>query len=148
MGVDPHAEDVMTRSPRQPDERVIDSRMWITVGVTGITMAAVTLLTMGLLLPGGWIEGAHSLEVARTAAFTVLVLAQLFNAFNARSDTTSAFVGLFGNGWLWAAVLLGALLQPLVVHGSVLNLAFSTVPLSAGQWLLCLSMASAVLCCG
>ena len=145
MGVDPHADDVMTRPPRPPADRVIDARMWVTVGVTGVTMAVVTLLTMDLLLPGGWIEGEHRLEVARTAAFTVLVLSQLFNAFNARSDTTSSFVGMFGNGWLWAAVLLGALLQALVVHAGVMNLAFGTVPLSAGQWLLCLGMASPVL---
>ncbi|QHE86244.1 cation-translocating P-type ATPase [Hydrogenophaga sp. BPS33] len=145
MGVDPHADDVMTRPPRPPNERVIDARMWVTVGVTGITMAVVTLLTLDLLLPGGWIEGEHGLDVARTAAFTVLVLAQLFNAFNARSDTTSAFVGVLSNRWLWAAVLLGATLQILVVHWPVLNLAFSTTPLSAGQWLLCLCMASAVL---
>ena len=145
MGVDPHGADVMTRRPRQRAERVIDTHMWITVGVTSIVMAAVTLLTMDLLLPGGWIEGSGSLEVARTSAFTVLVLAQLFNAFNARSDTASAFVDMFCNGWLWAAVFLGALLQALVVHAGVLNLAFGTVPLSAGQWLLCLGMASLVL---
>lgn len=145
MGVDPHANDVMTRPPRKPDERVIDTDMWITVGLTGTTMAAVTLLTMDLLLPGGWIEGAQPLEVARTAAFTVLVLAQLFNAVNTRSATVSAWVGLFDNGWLWAAVSLGALLQALVVHAGVLNLAFGTVALSAGQWLLCVAMASAVL---
>lgn len=145
MGVDPHSSDVMTRRPRMPDERVIDAHMWFTVGLTGVTMATITLLTVDLLLPGGWIEGAHGLEVARTAAFTVLVLAQLFNAFNARSATTSAFVGLFNNGWLWAAVLLGGLLQALVVHWSVLNRAFGTAPLSVGQWLLCLGMASAVL---
>jgi Ca2+-transporting ATPase len=145
MGVDPHANNVMTRQPRKPEERVIDAHMWFTVGLTGITMATTTLLTMDVLLPGGWIEGEHRLEVARTAAFTVLVLAQLFNAFNARSDTSSAFVGLFDNGWLWAAVLLGGLLQALVVHWSVLNLAFGTAPLSASQWLLCLCMASAVL---
>jgi magnesium-transporting ATPase (P-type) len=145
MGVDPRANDVMTRKPRRPEDRVIDARMWVTVGVTGMAMAAVTLLTLDLFLPGGWIEGEHGLETARTAAFTVLVLAQLFNAFNARSDTQSAFSDLFSNGWLWAAVAWGAALQVVVVHGSVLNLAFGTTPLSAGQWMLCVSLASVVL---
>ncbi|OSZ75101.1 cation-translocating P-type ATPase [Hydrogenophaga sp. IBVHS1] len=145
MGVDPRASDVMTRKPRRPDERVIDKRMWLTVGLTGMTMAAVTLLTLDIFLPGGWIHGEHSIETARTAAFTVLVLAQLFNAFNSRSDTFSAFVDPFSNGWLWAAVALGAALQWVVVHWSVLNLAFGTTPLSAGQWALCASLASVVL---
>ena len=145
MGVDPRASDVMTRKPRRPDERVIDNRMWLTVGLTGMTMAAVTLLTLDIFLPGGWIHGEHSIETARTAAFTVLVLAQLFNAFNSRSDIFSAFVDPFSNGWLWAAVALGAALQWLVVHWSVLNLAFGTTPLSAGQWAMCASLASVVL---
>ncbi len=145
MGVDPRSHDVMTRKPRRPEDRVIDARMWVTVGLTGIAMAAVTLLTLDLFLPGGWIEGEQGLDTARTAAFTVLVLSQLFNAFNARSDTQSAFVGLFSNGWLWGAVALGAALQMMVVHWNLLNLAFGTTPLSAGQWLQCASLASVVL---
>lgn len=144
MGVDPHAGDVMARQPRQPGERVIDASMWFTVGLTGLTMAIATLLTLDLLLPGGLFQGGHGLDVARTGTFTVLVLAQLFNAFSARSDTASAFVGLFDNRWLWAAVLLGALLQVMVVQWRALNPAFGTAPLSAGQWLLCIGMASSV----
>jgi magnesium-transporting ATPase (P-type) len=80
-----------------------------------------------------------------TAAFTVLVLTQLFNCFNARSARHSAFKGLFSNGWLWAAVALSAALQGAVVHLPVLNLAFGTVPLSAGQWAVCGVLASGVL---
>ena len=43
------------------------------------------------------LEGTHGLATARTAGFTVLVLAHLVNAFNARSETTSAFAHLFAN---------------------------------------------------
>ena len=55
-------------------------------------------------LPGGLVEGAGSLRYAQTMAFTTLMLFQLFNVFNARSDERSAFRGLFTNRWLWAAV--------------------------------------------
>ncbi|WP_422331793.1 cation transporting ATPase C-terminal domain-containing protein, partial [Rhodococcus sp. (in: high G+C Gram-positive bacteria)] len=41
----------------------------------------------------------------------VLVFAQLFNAFNARSETGSAFRRVFANSWLWGAIALSALLQ-------------------------------------
>ena len=58
---------------------------------SALVMAVVTLLTIDLYLPGGLIEGTHDLDNARTAGFTVLVFAQLFNCFNARSETTSAF---------------------------------------------------------
>jgi P-type Ca2+ transporter type 2C len=148
MGVDPTTGDVMSRPPRQRSERVIDARMWRGVLQTGAVMAAVTLLTIDLYLPGGLIEGTHTLDNARTAGFTVLVLAQLFNCFNARSDRTSAFSHLFVNRWLWASIALAVLLQVAVVHVGWLNTAFGTVPLALDQWALCAAMASGVLWAG
>src|SRR5690606_16381052 len=85
MGVDPETEDVMARRPRRPDERAIDARMLRGVLETGLVMALASLLTVDLYLPGGLIEGQSSLDQARTAGFTVLVIAQLFNCFSARS---------------------------------------------------------------
>ncbi len=145
MGVDPETDDVMARKPRRPGERAIDARMWLGVILIGLAMAAATLLTIDLYLPGGLLGGAQSLDVARTAGFTVLVLAQLFNCFNARSETRSAFHQLFANRWLWGAVALSVVLQIAVVHSPWLNAAFGTVPLTAGQWATCVGMASLVL---
>lgn len=153
MGVDPINEDVMARKPRARNQRIIDSSMWLSVAEAGVVMTVFTLITLDLFLPGGMIEpvdnwlgtGPHSLELARTAAFTVLVLTQLFNCFNVRSEFASAFSDVFSNRWLWAAVSLSAVLQVAVVHFSFLNLAFGTVPLSAGQWGVCVVMASGVL---
>ncbi len=145
MGVDPHDEGVMQRPPRRPDERVIDGRMWRGVLETGLVMAAATLLALDMMLPGGLIEGAASMDVARTAAFTVLVLAQLFNAFATRSETRSVLSHLLDNGWMWMAVVVGVVLQVLVVEWSWLGRAFGTVPLTAGQWMWCVLLASSVL---
>jgi len=145
MGVDPETEDVMGRPPRSVTERVIDARMWAGVMLVGLVMAAVTLLTIDLYLPGGLIDGTQSLDNARTAGFTVLVLAQLFNCFNARSETTSAFHRIFANRWLWAAIGASLVLQLAVVHAPFLSPAFGTSPLTPQQWLVCLAMASAVL---
>lgn len=153
MGVDPISEDVMARKPRPRSQRVIDLRMALAVAETGVVMAVLTLLSMDLFLPGGLLEpipawvgaGPHSVELARTAAFTVLVLTQLFNCFNARSETASAFSAALSNHWLWGAVALSTALQVAVVHLSFLNLAFGTVPLSIGQWGVCVVLASGVL---
>ena len=145
MGVDPPSGDVMARKPRRPDERVIDARMWSGVIQIGAVMALATLLTIDMLLPGGLIEGTSDLATARTAGFTVLVFAQLFNCFNARSETSSAFSHLFVNRWLWGAVGLSTLLQVSVVNVPFLNLAFGAVPLRLDQWLLCVAMGSSVL---
>jgi len=127
--------------------------MGLGVAEAGVVMAVLILLTLDLFLPGGLVEPVdtwlgprpHSLELARTAAFTVLVLTQLFNCFNARSESAFAFRAAFSNRWLWAAVALSTALQGAVVHLPFLNLAFGTVPLSAGQWCVCVAMASGVL---
>jgi magnesium-transporting ATPase (P-type) len=144
MGIDPHSEDVMTRSPRRPTDRIIDARMWIGVLQVGLVMALASLLTIDWMLPGGLIPGNESLVQARTAGFTVLVLAQLFNALGARSESASAFIGLFANRWLWGAIALAMVLQIAVVHWSPLNKAFGTSALTLGQWGLCIAMASTV----
>jgi P-type Ca2+ transporter type 2C len=145
MGVDPPTEDVMSRPPRSLTDRIIDREMQLGVLLVGLVMAVATLLTIDLKLPGGLIEGSADLTQARTAGFTTLVLAQLFNCFNSRSERASAFHLLFSNRLLWAAVGLSLLLQVLVVYVPLLNDAFVTSPLSLGDWALCLAMASSVL---
>ena len=47
------------------------------------------------------VVGAGDLSTARTAGFTVLVFTSMFTCLTARSDTTSAFTGLFVNRWTW-----------------------------------------------
>ena len=132
MGVDPPPDDVMSRRPRRMTDRVIDREMQAGVVFVGFVMAIVTLLALDIDLPGGLVEGSGTLSEARTVAFTTLVLAQLFNCFNARSDRVSAFHHLFTNGLLWGAVALSLLLQVAVVYVPFLNDAFDTSPLSAG----------------
>jgi magnesium-transporting ATPase (P-type) len=145
MGVDTETDDVMSRPPRSLKDRVIDRRMWAGVILVGLVMAVVSLATIDIYLPGGLVDGTESLENARTAGFTVLVIAQLFNALNARSETRTAFHRMFANRWLWAALALSAALQVAVVHVPFLNDAFTTTALSVDQWALCVAMASAVL---
>jgi len=145
LGVDAATDDVMARPPRSAESRIIDREMQLGVLFVGSAMALATLLTLDMNLPGGFIEGSSSVTKARTCAFTVLVLAQLFNCFNSRSERTSAFHQLFRNPLLWAAIALSLVLQVLVVHLPLLNAAFSTEPLSLLEWLQCLGMASLVL---
>ena len=145
LGVDPPPTDVMRRRPRGLGDRVIDRDMWIGIVFVGLVMAAVTLAALDLRLGGGLLGGSGSVEEARTMAFTTLVLAQLFNCFNARSERTSAFHRLFTNRYLWGAVALSLALQVAVVQAPFLNDAFDTTPLSAGDWLVCVALASVVL---
>ena len=147
LGVDPPPDDVMSRPPRKLTDRIIDGQMWIGIIWVGSVMAAVTLLALDLRLPGGIVggQGSGGIVEARTMAFTTLVLAQLFNCFNARSDRVSAFHGLFTNPLLWGAVATSLALQIAVVQVPFLNRAFETAPLALSDWLVCAVLASVVL---
>jgi magnesium-transporting ATPase (P-type) len=151
LGIDPPTPGVMNRKPRHINSRVIDFHMWAGVFEIGLVIAIVALLTMDMYLPGGLIAPvggntqASDMATARTAGFTVLVMAHLLQCFNARSETQSAFVNLLSNRWIWAAVGLSAVLQIAVVNIGFLNVAFGTVPMTLDQWLTCVGMASVVL---
>ena len=145
LGVDPADVGLMHEPPRSRAEGVITRRMWAGIFFVGAIMAAGTLLVLDASLPGGLIEGSGTMRYAQTMTFTTLMLFQIFNVFNARSDTRSAFLGLFANKWLWAAVLVSLVLQAAVVYLPFLQQAFSTVSLSVGDWLRCGAVASSVL---
>jgi Ca2+-transporting ATPase len=145
LGLDPPELDVMSQAPRPAGEPVVTRRMWLGILLVGAIMATGTLLVFDASLPGGLFDGTGSLRYAQTMAFTTLVLFQMFNVLNARSEVRSAFVGLFRNHWLWAAIGLSLVLQLAVVYVPVLQQAFTTAPLSAGDWLRCACVASSVL---
>jgi len=145
LGVDPTVDDPMSRQPRKVTDRVIDARSWAHLVWLGLVMAVAVLATMDLLNAGGLIPGADSFETARTAGFTVLVVMQLFNAFNSRSMTLSAFHRVLSNRWLVGATLMGLVFQVLVVQMPFLQTAFGTTSLTLEQWGICLAMASSIL---
>jgi Ca2+-transporting ATPase len=145
MGVEPPPDDVMARPPRRLTDRVIDRQMWVGIVWVGVVMALAALAAFDLGLEGGLLGGSGDLTEARTMGFTTLVLAQLFNAFNARSDLVSVFHRLFTNAYLWTAVAVSGALQVAVVHVPLLNDAFDTTPLDLTGWLVCAGLASAVL---
>jgi Ca2+-transporting ATPase len=145
LGVDPAGEGLMEAPPRRPGESAITGRMWRGIVFVGLVMAAGTLLVFDSALPGGLLEGTGDLRYAQTLAFSTLMLFQLFNVLNARSDTLSAFSGLFTNRWLWSAIGMSLVLQVVVVHLPAMQRAFGTVALGAEDWLLCGAVASSVL---
>ena len=145
LGVDPADEGLMHQPPRPIGERVVTRRMWWGIFFVGAVMAVGTLFVLDASMPGGFVEGEGSLPYGQTMAFTTLMLFQMFNVVNARSDEQSAFVHLFTNPWLWGAVAGSIALQVLVVYVPFLQHAFGTVALSARDWTFCIAVASSVL---
>ena len=145
LGVDPADEGLMRLPPRPAGEGVLTRQMWQGIALVGTIMATGTLFVLDASLPGGMVAGAGDLPHAQTMAFTTLMLFQIFNVINARSDERSGFTHLFTNGWLWAAVLVSVLLQILVVYVPFLQRAFGTVTLTSEDWMFCVAVASSVL---
>jgi len=145
LGLDPVDANTMNEPPRPKQEGVLTPTMWVGILLVGAVMALGTLIVLDASLPGGLIEGSGTTSYGQTMAFTTLVLFQLINVFNARSDERSAFEDLFVNVWLWVAVGLSLLLHAAVLYIPVLQEAFSTTRLSATDWLICAAMASSVL---
>jgi Ca2+-transporting ATPase len=145
LGLDPADAAVMSDPPRARSESVITRTMWRGIFFVGAIMAGGTLFVIDRSLPGGLIEGTGDMRYAQTMAFTTLVFFSFFTVFNARSDVRSAFHGLFSNRWLWGSVLLSLMLQAAVIYIPPLQQAFSTVPLSAADWLFAAAVGSSVL---
>ena len=86
LGVDPPDPALMARPPRPAREGIVTGRMWAGIFAIGAIMAIGSLYVLDADLPGGLVDGVGSLRHAQTMTFTTLMLFQLFNVFNARSD--------------------------------------------------------------
>jgi Ca2+-transporting ATPase len=145
LGIDPASPGLMDRPPRSKHEGVITPAMWRGIVFVGLVMAVGTLLVLDASLPGGLIEGTGGIRYAQTMAFTTLMMFQLFNVFNARSDSESAFGSAPRNPWLWGGVGLSLALHAAVIYVPFLQHAFSTTSLTPADWLVAAGAASSVL---
>ena len=137
LAVDPADPGLMRRPPRRPDRRFFSKQRIIFLLVQGLFMALVTISAFAFFLYGM----GQDLERARTVAFTVLVMIQLFHAFNCRSDRHS----LFTIGWLtnkpllWAAIGSAAL-QALILLAPWTHQMFNVAPLDPEHWALAIGL--------
>jgi Ca2+-transporting ATPase len=145
LGLDPAEHGLMRRGPRGRDEGVLTLRMWGEIATSGLVMAIATLWVLDASLAGGFIAGTGTIEHARSMAFTTLVLAQLFNAFNSRSVSASSFSDLGDARWTMASTYLSLALQGAVLYLPPLQRAFGATALSLTDWIICGAAASAVL---
>ncbi len=134
LALEPSAPDVMNRPPRDPKESLLTPQFIRLIVWQGLLLSATTLIAyaIGMKWYGGEGEG---LRRATTMAFMTLALAQVFHAFNARSQSRSAFTDrLFTNGWLWAAVGTCLGLQAAAVYLPLLQKVLHTIPPTPSDW--------------
>ena len=139
LGVEPAEEDVMKRPPREATETVLGGGVIPFIGGFGATMAALTLAV------GVWAFNSGD-DAWQTILFTTLIFSQLFVALEVRTERRSLFtVGLLSNKPMLVAVGVGALAHLALLYVPFLQRIFHTVPLTAGDLLISLVAASAIL---
>lgn len=108
LGMEPPEKDIMTRPPRPAGEAVLTQHRGLLVLMHGTMIAIVTLSAFWLTYRGD----EANIAKARTAAFAVAALTQLFFSFGCRSHTrTMPELKLFSNPWLLGAVTFSVILQ-------------------------------------
>jgi len=153
LSLDPKDPNIMERRPRRQNVGIITRGGWQMIVGVGTVMMLGTLFVLDAYYPNGlfttFVRYPNDLDLAerhaRTMAFTTLVLFQMFNVFNNRSPTRSAFSLAYRNPLLWGAVLLSILLQVAVVYIPTMQRAFQTTALSAGDWAVAFVTGSTVL---
>jgi magnesium-transporting ATPase (P-type) len=132
MATEPPDAGVIEEPPRPRTAKFVSRWVLIMMALVSALMCLGTLLFFALSLKAG-----DSIDHARTAAFTMMALFQLWNIFNMRSATRSIWsIGWLTNRWVIWAVLASFGLQLAVVYLPVMGRAFGTVPLGIADWLI------------
>jgi Ca2+-transporting ATPase len=126
--MDPTDVDTMTRPPRRPDEPMLGRSEWRRIVFTGVLEAAVALGEFA------WTLAQRDLAAARSMAFSVIVFAELFRSFAARSPTKTLWeVGVLSNLALVAVVSISVLLQLALHYVPLTRTLFQLGPISLAE---------------
>ena len=147
LGMDPGNPDVMKDKPRDSKESFFAGGAAFHIILGGILIGVLTIFAFWF----GYYEHGFSpfddsvpsdtVEYARTMAFMVLVISQLFYALALRSSVKSIFmVGIFSNKYLTASIILGVVLQLIVIGIPVMQRAFNLQMLDLKGWLMAFSL--------
>ncbi len=136
LGVDPKEPGIMERNPRKKNSAIFSRSNFLRMFFVGAIMCIGTLFVFNLYI--------EDLAYARTMAFCTIMLFQMFNVLNCRSEKNSLFrIGVFSNLYLVGAIILSVALQFLVVHTPLSNF-FKVVPLSFTGWIYAFAVSSTV----
>jgi Ca2+-transporting ATPase len=126
LGVDPTAEDVLERDPRESDDGVIDRGVAVSILAIGLTLAAV-----GVFVFFESLSTFGSLARAQTVLFTFFVVSEmgLVQVIRRRFGQSP-----LSNPWLLAAVAASLGLHALVLYTPLSGL-FGVVPPTSADWL-------------
>ncbi len=138
LAVEGGEEGLMAKSPRQPKTGLINRFLISRSLIIGLTMMVGSLFVFHLFV-------GINLAYAQTAVLTTLVLFQIFNIFNSRSTSQSAFSSSTKNPTVTGTFLIACLLQLLAVYSPFGHRYLHTVSLDLSTILVCVGVALSVI---
>jgi Ca2+-transporting ATPase len=145
LGMDRGDPDIIKEKPRDPKESIFARGGTSFMILNGVWVGAITISAFWIGMGRGaglGLDDDAKLSLARTMAFCVLSICQLFHAFDCRNRKKSLFaIGLFGNLWLVGALALGLVLQCGLVLFPPLAVFFKVSALDGIEWLVVFAFA-------
>jgi P-type Ca2+ transporter type 2C len=110
LAAEPGHKDIMLQPPVKKDESILKKDVLPYLILMAFSMLVLTIAVFEYYLQ-------QDLPTARTAAFLVISMTQIFNVFNMRSLKESVFrIGIFSNKWINISMIVAILLQLLVIE--------------------------------
>jgi Ca2+-transporting ATPase len=129
LGIEPKLGNELKQPPRHPKVGLIFPGLLIR------TVSLALLMGVGVFLIFRWAQQRMGLEEAQSMAFCSMVVFQLFQTFNARSDELSVFkLGFFRNRMLIYSLCASVALQLAVIYIPAMQVAFHTKALNLKEW--------------
>lgn len=142
LAVEPGHNHELQEPPRPAKEGILSKEVLPFIFINALLMAAATIFFFIYALE-------TDINKARTLAFTLMALFQLFNAFNMRSLKKSVFkIGFLSNRYILIGFGTALLLQIAVLYVPFLRESFRFVPLTLTEWLAVVLICSSVLWLG
>lgn len=141
LAFEPAERGVLRRPPRPSTGGVLDRMLWERVAIGGLVMGT------GMLIMFRWeLDATGSLAQARTVALTTMVIYQVFQAGNCRSETDSVlFRNPLSNPFLFFATVAAVGVHVAALHLPFMQYVLRVEPIGPGAWIRIVLMATSIL---
>jgi Ca2+-transporting ATPase len=148
LSSDPYEPDIMSRKPRNPNENIINRRLFTSVIIRAIVITMISLIlyyfALEIYAPTWRVlpKTAPELYLPRTFVFSTLLICELLNVYNTRSERRSFFkVNIWSNKYLFFAVLISLAANFILIYTPPLANLFQLAPLPIFDWFIIIPLA-------
>ncbi|KKQ71929.1 MAG: cation-transporting ATPase A, Ca2+-transporting ATPase [Candidatus Peregrinibacteria bacterium GW2011_GWC2_39_14] len=144
LGVEAPEPHIMKNAPRHPTERILNKDYIFRVFFSGFFVGLLSLTGYFMMLyKYGIQDGALK---ATTMAFAIMILVQVANAFNARSEKLSLFkLKFFSNKYLVWAGIISIILTLALIEIPLMQSLIKTTHLTIIEWIIAISLSLGII---